>query len=306
MTDYIRRILGTLTIISVTICLGTQANGQSTADLEKLNKMAGNKPPAKKNRRPAKAAPAATNSGNLKVPKFGVETIEKTTVQTFAAPTETIEYSEKVKAKAQSTLSRYDRDKNGLLDEVELASGNWRPSPLTTDKNGDGRLSLAELQDRYHQQSIEKQKYREAMNQRRESRNGMPGGRGRQAYSPSWRGTSNDGTNGTQEISSADSDRARKSSGRRSKDSTSRDSSRDSSESTRSRRSRSSRSNSSRITSSGSRISDEASSAFKKLDINKDRLVEMHEFSDTWPKDKLEEFRVMDSNGDGVLSPEEW
>ena len=47
-------------------------------------------------------------------------------------------------------------------------------------------------------------------------------------------------------------------------------------------------------------------SAFKKLDVNEDRLVQMHEFSKTWPKKKFDEFKRKDANGDGVISPEEW
>ena len=333
--NYMQQILGSLAIISITICLGSQANGQSSiADLQKLMKKmeAVNTPgkenrkaakedrkpakakrtPRKENRTPTKAAPVATNSGKLKVPKFGVEATERTPVQTFGAPLETIDYSEKVKAKALSTLKRYDRDKNLFLDEVELASGRWDPSPLTSDKNGDGRLSLAELQDRYHQRDIEKQKQWEAYMERRGDgdRGGEGGGRGRggmsgrerQAFSPSWRETSNDRTNGKQEKGGSSDDRSRSSS-------KSLDQARSSYESLRrsgSRRTSGSRTSTNGSRNSKSRSSSRVSSAFTKLDSNSDRLVQMHEFSETWPKKKLDEFLDKDANGDGVISPDEW
>ena len=330
--NYMQQILGSLAIISITICLGSQANGQSSiADLQKLMKKmeAVNTPgkenrkaakedrkpakakrtPRKENRTPTKAAPVATNSGKLKVPKFGVEATERTPVQTFGAPVETIDYSEEVTAKALSTLKRYDRDKNLFLDEVELASGRWNPSALTSDKNGDGRLSLAELQDRYHQRDIEKQKQREAYMERRgdgdrgggRGRGGMSG-RERQAFSPSWRETSNDRTNGKQEKGGSSDDRSRSSS-------KSLDQARSSYESLRrsgSRRTSGSRTSTNGSRNSKSRSSSRVSSAFTKLDSNSDRLVQMHEFSETWPKKKLDEFLDKDANGDGVISPDEW
>ena len=340
-THYVRQILGSLAIIAITICLGSQANGQSTtAELEKLRKKmevaidapveAKSKPkrakrkPAKASRTPAKAAPTVTRTGKLKVPKFGVEAPKKTPIPTFAAPTETIEYSEEVKSKAQSTLERYDRDKNRFLDEVELASGRWNPSPLTSDKNGDGRLSLAELQDRYHLRNIEKQKRREAYMERRERRGdgdrggdrggeggdrgrGEMSGRGRQAYSSSWRETSNNRTNGRQEVSSSDSDRSRSSSKSLDQARSSYESIRQSSGSRFSRsRTSSSRPSTNKSRTSKSRSSVRTSSAFTKLDANKDQLVQMHEFSSDWPKKKLDEFISKDTNGDGVISPEEW
>ena len=48
------------------------------------------------------------------------------------------------------------------------------------------------------------------------------------------------------------------------------------------------------------------SSAFNKVDVDKDRLVQMHEFSKKWTQKKLDEFLDKDTNGDGVISPDEW
>jgi len=275
-TTRARRILGSVAIASITFCLGAQASGQATAELQKLIKKseaATNRTPAKNNRTRSKATPAATNSAKLKVPKFGVEATEKVAVRTFAAPTETIEFSEEVKSKARLTLQRYDRDKNGFLDEVELASGNWRPSPLTNDENGDGRLSLGELQKRYHKRYAERQKYREAFRQRRDRSDGGGGKDGRRKSSSSGETRSNDSS---------------------------------SSESTRTKSSRASVSRPSGAASRRKSSDHKTSSAFAKLDANEDRLVQMHEFSGTWTEKKLDEFTTKDDNGDGVISADEW
>ena len=342
--NYIQQTLGLLAIISISICFGSQANGQSTtAELEKLmaKKMevvntSGNqdrkgskenrKPakakrtPVKENRRPATTTPAATNSGKLKVPKFGVEAPKKTPIPTFGEPVETIEYSEEVKAKALEVLNRYDRDKNLFLDEVELASGRWNPSALTSDKNGDGRLSLAELHERYQQRNIERQKYREAYGRGdrsgegrdtgsgRDAGNRMRGWRGRQSYN-TW-GSSNDQTSGRGEKGGGTSSDRSRSSSKSSGEARSKDSSSESSRYSGSRSGRS-RMNGLRTSATGtrtskSRSSGRVSSAFTKLDANSDRLVQMHEYSSTWPKKKLDEFLAKDTNGDGVISPEEW
>ena len=65
-----------------------------------------------------------------------------------------------------------------------------------------------------------------------------------------------------------------------------------------------SKSNSSKT--SGSLSSRKSSSPFGKLDTNNDRLVQMHEFSKKWTAKKLDEFLAKDSNGDGVIAPDEW
>ena len=53
--------------------------------------------------------------------------------------------------------------------------------------------------------------------------------------------------------------------------------------------------------SSGSR-----STPLSDKDADADGQIQMHEYSDTWTAEKLKEFRDMDKNGDGLLSPTEW
>jgi hypothetical protein len=90
-----------------------------------------------------------------KVPGFGVEDRETTAVARFgAASTSTGEnapkYSESVLERAQSTLDRYDRNKDGVLDREEIKRARWgSPSPEESDKNKDGKLSRDELAGRY-------------------------------------------------------------------------------------------------------------------------------------------------------------
>ena len=42
------------------------------------------------------------------------------------------------------------------------------------------------------------------------------------------------------------------------------------------------------------------------LDKDKDGQIQMHEFTEDWTADKLQEFRDKDKNGDGILSASEW
>ncbi len=51
---------------------------------------------------------------------------------------------------AEERISRYDKNKDGVLDEKEIAGGSWRDeAPLTYDRNGDKKLSVDELAVRY-------------------------------------------------------------------------------------------------------------------------------------------------------------
>ena len=57
--------------------------------------------------------------------------------------------------------------------------------------------------------------------------------------------------------------------------------------------------------SSGKRSSGKRSSLSDK-DADEDGQIQMHEYTDIWTAEKLQEFRDKDKNGDGLLSPAEW
>ena len=59
-------------------------------------------------------------------------------------------------------------------------------------------------------------------------------------------------------------------------------------------------------TSPSARSSGSRSTPLSDKDADADGQIQMHEYSDTWTAEKLKEFRDMDKNGDGLLSPTEW
>ena len=105
-----------------------------------------------------KVEKAASNPGTataLKVPGFGV-TRETDIVKSFnasadsAAKANAKTYPTQVTEQTRRTLERYDRNKDGMLDESELSRARWgNPRPSKSDLNGDGRLSKNELNERY-------------------------------------------------------------------------------------------------------------------------------------------------------------
>lgn len=88
--------------------------------------------------------------GQPLVPRFGeVDLFEP--VPGFGSLGErfAVTITEEDRQEAQRALSRYDRNKDGILDEEEIRRGRWRPDPLLTDRNGDGKLTFNELALRY-------------------------------------------------------------------------------------------------------------------------------------------------------------
>ncbi len=51
---------------------------------------------------------------------------------------------------ADKTIKRYDRNRNGVLDQDEIRSARWTyGNPMNQDRNGDGKLTRSELAVRY-------------------------------------------------------------------------------------------------------------------------------------------------------------
>ncbi len=94
-----------------------------------------------------------------KVPGFGVEREESgsgvsrfgsTANEAKGSTAKKVTYSESVNRQVESTLGRYDRNKDGSLDKEEISRARWgSPTPQESDTNKDGRLSRSELANRY-------------------------------------------------------------------------------------------------------------------------------------------------------------
>ncbi len=51
---------------------------------------------------------------------------------------------------AEQTIKRYDRNRNGVLEQDEIRAGKWLyGNPMNQDRNGDGKLTRSELAVRY-------------------------------------------------------------------------------------------------------------------------------------------------------------
>lgn len=66
---------------------------------------------------------------------------------------------------AQETFNRYDRNKNGFIDQDEISS-RWTGNPMDFDQNRDGRLSISELAVRYARRRADEEGRRDSRNDR--------------------------------------------------------------------------------------------------------------------------------------------
>ena len=401
ITNSVKLVLAGLTFVVVALCLPVQGNAQGAeeyfrkADLNDDGKIEPSETTmplrryligkgydtreshqiadiVKKTSESKSSKTAPKGKGELKVPKFGVDPKEKKNVGAFGATAgKPVEYSEAVTSRTQSTFGRYDVNSNGTLEGSEITNVPWgSPRPSASDKNGDGRLSFQEIQERFRERETALQ---------RSGRSSSDSGQGRGRDSGGRRGRFNrsgdiprsnrgrfsgsrdddddeDEDEGDDERSSRNSSRSsvRSLSGRSNVNSerqrreraekyvegyfNSRDLDKNGvlegdelKRVTSNSKSKYDKDRNGKITkaevlavqypssksqslttsnrnssSSKSRTYSKTSSSFNKLDANKDRLVQMHEFSKTWTQKKLDEFLDKDTNGDGVISPEEW
>ena len=92
------------------------------------------------------------------VPGFGIDT-EFTAVPGFdvefgnaLAATGKLEdrYDQRILQRVDYTLNRYDANKDGILDQSEISRARWgSPAPSENDLDKDGKLTRAELAERY-------------------------------------------------------------------------------------------------------------------------------------------------------------
>lgn len=113
------------------------------------------------------------------VPGFGMKK-DMTSIPGFGvggSVATTIKIEEKDLKEALDRLQKYDKNKDGILDEKEIAEGSWRDeSPMSYDRNGDKKLSVEELAVRYAKRRIaeetEKANKQTASSNSRDSRRG--------------------------------------------------------------------------------------------------------------------------------------
>lgn len=108
----------------------------------------------------AKAKASRRSNTPTKVPGFGVESeggsVDSFSFNSSATKTKGVSnaastrYSDSVNRQVESTLEKYDRNKDGSLDKSEQERSRWgSPSPESSDLNKDGKLSRDELAKRY-------------------------------------------------------------------------------------------------------------------------------------------------------------
>ena len=312
---------------------------------------------------------SSKGKGELKVPKFGVDPKEKKNVGAFGATTaKPVEYSEAVTSRTQNTFDRYDVNSNGTLEGSEIEKVRWgSPSPSVSDKNGDGRLSFQEMQERFRERETAQQRSGRSSSDADQGRgrgdsssgggssSGRGGGRGwfnrsgnSSRFSGGSRNSRDDDDDDDDESLSRKNSRSA-SSGRleqaeryvegflkkydldengviegeeleklTSKAQAKNDKDRNGKiteaeimavaypSPNKSKSVTPAKSSTNRNTSRSRNSRSKTSSAFNKADVDKDRLVQMHEFSKKWTQKKLDEFLDKDTNGDGVISPDEW
>lgn len=133
-----------------------------------------------------------------KVSGFGVEREESesgvagfgvSSSETKGSTTKKVTYSESVNRQVNSTLGRYDRNKDGSLDKEEIGRARWgSPTPQESDTNKDGRLSRSELSNRYA--SRESAYQRSSSSRGSSSRDSSKSSSTKKSSSSSWRPTS--------------------------------------------------------------------------------------------------------------------
>jgi len=146
-----------------------------------------------------------------KVPGFGVEREESesgvagfgvTSGETKGSTAKKVTYSESVNRQVNSTLGRYDRNKDGSLDKEEISRARWgSPTPQESDTNKDGRLSRSELSNRYA--SRESAYKRSSSSRGSSSRDSSKSSSTKKSSSSSWRPSSTRSSSSSSQSSSS-------------------------------------------------------------------------------------------------------
>jgi Ca2+-binding EF-hand superfamily protein len=115
----------------------------------------------------------------LLVPNFSLDYVPEP-VMGFGAGSSVfnVKVEERDLKEAEDRLSRYDRDRNGLLNKEELQAGRWSDDPMQYDRNRDGQLNKSEMAVRYANRRVQDEERRNASNDSRSnsSRDSSRGG----------------------------------------------------------------------------------------------------------------------------------
>ena len=181
---------------------------------------------------------------------------------------------------AEERIRRYDRNRDGMLDEEELKSFRSNDNPIQYDRNRDGKLSADELGVRYARKRIS-----DAANGG-QSNDGRGGGDDRRrGGGGGWSGGGGNWTAGAQgAIPGMEAGMAKQEEKKATWETSS-----------------------FRATSASDKISKITGlpGRFKDADKNSDGQVTMNEFSSSWDDQVLEEFLKFDTNSDGIITAKE-
>jgi Ca2+-binding EF-hand superfamily protein len=293
----------------------------------------------------AKSKAAKATESTSKVPSFGVDSDKPKAngVSSFGI-TPTIEYSEELKKRASDLMKKYDRNRNNVLDADEIRRIPWgNPKPAQNDKNGDGRLSLLEIQSRYYEREVAERNSRSKPVSPKVVN--VPGRSTPTAFRGSAAKVSTAAVSSQANLQALQKQREKitryaneyfekhdaNKNGMLDKDElkkmrrppTNADTNKDervsknefiasqmpktkSSSTLSSSSSKTNRRISRRDRSSSQASKGSSSGVFGGKDKNGDNVLQMHEYADRWTQKTLDDFDKKDANGDGLLTPAEW
>jgi EF hand len=127
------------------------------------------------------------------IPGFGVK-VEAKPVLGFgpegADLSSTVKVEERDLKEAKERIERYDTNKDGILDEKEIAAGRWSDNPWAFDKNKDKKLTQQEMAVRYAKRRVDeeaqKAQAKSSTDPRRSDRNAKRGSDDKQEVASPW------------------------------------------------------------------------------------------------------------------------
>jgi Ca2+-binding EF-hand superfamily protein len=177
-----------------------------------------------------------------------------------------VKIQESDQREASERLNRYDRNRDGALDEGELRGGRWQDNPMQYDRNQDGKLQTSELAVRFAKIRLAGAKSEGGRQDENQDRRGA-GGWG--AWGGGGMGDSAEGDSKEEPAVELWQNRS-----------------------------------TFRLDSKETKVQS-LPNWFTALDADSDNQVRMQEFTSDWNDAQISEFRLFDLNDDGVISSKE-